>query len=48
MNTNKYYTIDTSKLYIINKDNTITYIKDLQSMTYCHQYDIMTYSAMTS
>ena len=22
--------------YIINKDNTITYIKDLQSMTYCH------------
>ena len=29
MNTNKYYTIDTSKWYIINKDNTITYIKDL-------------------
>ncbi len=22
--------------YIINKDNTITYIRDLQSMTYCH------------
>ena len=32
----KNYTIDTSKYYIINKDNSITYIKDLQSMTYCH------------
>ena len=34
--------------YIINNDNTITYIRDLQSMTYCHYYDIKTYSAMTS
>ena len=25
----KNYTIDTSKYYIINKDNSITYIKDL-------------------
>ena len=33
--------------YIINNDNSITYISELQSMTYCHQYDIMTYSAMT-
>ncbi len=29
MNTNKDYTIDTSKWYIINSDNTITYIHDI-------------------